>query len=277
MESIRMAANDPVFFLNHANVDRIWTMWQDTHPDIATLYDDPDSIPNPNFNTFGKSTWSFSDVAKLTSKGGCYRYSTTSKEGNEYISTPTEPQTQQQNQEDNSDLIPLQHFQRRALDDDVAGARNAGGSNARKNAIQQRLNANAKQLNNANAKQLNNANAKPQLNNANAKPQLNNANANTNRVQPKQGGNQAFSPSNLEKCGSASTKWSAMTTSANDAAVRELLRLSCKFIESGPDVNKGGAVTLESIQQTISSLPRYFASLKAGGAEYAQSGKRVRV
>jgi tyrosinase len=30
MESIRMAANDPMFFLNHANVDRIWALWQDT-------------------------------------------------------------------------------------------------------------------------------------------------------------------------------------------------------------------------------------------------------
>ena len=27
--------NDPVFFLHHANVDRIWSAWSQTHPDSA--------------------------------------------------------------------------------------------------------------------------------------------------------------------------------------------------------------------------------------------------
>jgi tyrosinase len=29
--------NDPVFFLNHCNVDRLWTAWQQKHPNIPYL------------------------------------------------------------------------------------------------------------------------------------------------------------------------------------------------------------------------------------------------
>jgi tyrosinase len=31
------APNDPVFFLHHANIDRIWARWQDTHPGLTYL------------------------------------------------------------------------------------------------------------------------------------------------------------------------------------------------------------------------------------------------
>ncbi len=32
MEPLDVTPNDPVFFLHHANVDRVWATWQLTHP-----------------------------------------------------------------------------------------------------------------------------------------------------------------------------------------------------------------------------------------------------
>jgi tyrosinase len=37
--SLSSSPNDPVFFLHHCNVDRIWAAWQETHPDAAYLPD----------------------------------------------------------------------------------------------------------------------------------------------------------------------------------------------------------------------------------------------
>jgi tyrosinase len=39
--------NDPVFYLHHANVDRIWTRWQDRYPDSAYLPAGPVADPWP--------------------------------------------------------------------------------------------------------------------------------------------------------------------------------------------------------------------------------------
>jgi tyrosinase len=39
--------NDPVFFLNHCNVDRIWAAWQERHPTLR--YRPPDSAPQELF------------------------------------------------------------------------------------------------------------------------------------------------------------------------------------------------------------------------------------
>jgi tyrosinase len=33
MEPLETSPNDPVFFLHHANVDRIWSQWEAHHPD----------------------------------------------------------------------------------------------------------------------------------------------------------------------------------------------------------------------------------------------------
>ncbi|KAI8928739.1 hypothetical protein BC831DRAFT_447211 [Entophlyctis helioformis] len=39
MAFIDMSTNDPIFMLHHANVDRIWQMWQQMHPEMAMTYD----------------------------------------------------------------------------------------------------------------------------------------------------------------------------------------------------------------------------------------------
>jgi tyrosinase len=33
MEPLETSPNDPVFFLHHANVDRLWAQWESSHPD----------------------------------------------------------------------------------------------------------------------------------------------------------------------------------------------------------------------------------------------------
>ena len=38
--------NDPVFFLNHCNVDRIWSQWQQMHP--GSTYQPQGQSPSPN-------------------------------------------------------------------------------------------------------------------------------------------------------------------------------------------------------------------------------------
>jgi tyrosinase len=37
--SLSSSPNDPVFFLHHCNVDRIWAAWQEKHPDAPYLPD----------------------------------------------------------------------------------------------------------------------------------------------------------------------------------------------------------------------------------------------
>jgi tyrosinase len=32
MSSVELSPNDPVFFLHHANVDRLWALWQERNP-----------------------------------------------------------------------------------------------------------------------------------------------------------------------------------------------------------------------------------------------------
>jgi tyrosinase len=44
MESVSVSVNDPVFFLHHCNVDRIWALWQRKHPKKLQY---PDFGPSP--------------------------------------------------------------------------------------------------------------------------------------------------------------------------------------------------------------------------------------
>ncbi|KAJ3048146.1 hypothetical protein HK097_010845 [Rhizophlyctis rosea] len=36
-----MSSNDPVFWLHHCNIDRLWAKWQATHPKVANTYSGP--------------------------------------------------------------------------------------------------------------------------------------------------------------------------------------------------------------------------------------------
>jgi tyrosinase len=52
MSDIRTSAADPLFWLHHANIDRIYTLWQTTHPD------NPDHIPNLSWPDTVMDPWS---------------------------------------------------------------------------------------------------------------------------------------------------------------------------------------------------------------------------
>ncbi|KAJ3191865.1 hypothetical protein HK101_007331 [Irineochytrium annulatum] len=50
---IDLSANDPLFFMLHANVDRYWTLWQELHPQNAAQYVGTAQLPpgsGPKFN-----------------------------------------------------------------------------------------------------------------------------------------------------------------------------------------------------------------------------------
>ena len=48
MLQVPIAPNDPVFYLNHANVDRLWAEWQFAHPKKADQYPADALLPAPN-------------------------------------------------------------------------------------------------------------------------------------------------------------------------------------------------------------------------------------
>lgn len=82
MCDINQSANDPIFFLHHANVDRIWWMWQQTYPSLASKYDAQGSTSK--FSTFGigyKDSMQFSQLwdTKGSKSDLCYVYSNKGK------------------------------------------------------------------------------------------------------------------------------------------------------------------------------------------------------
>lgn len=82
------AANDPVFWLHHCNVDRLWDVWQQANPEVANSYigtfsmegqapraasvDDPLSMSIDTVQAF-YGTHPVSDMFKITD--WCYSYS----------------------------------------------------------------------------------------------------------------------------------------------------------------------------------------------------------
>jgi hypothetical protein len=77
-----VSANDPIFFLHHANIDNIWARWQLTYPRLASQYNQRGSTGR--FSTFGvifdtdlpwSSLW---DTTGQLTPGNplCYSYAT---------------------------------------------------------------------------------------------------------------------------------------------------------------------------------------------------------
>jgi hypothetical protein len=71
MANVPTAAFDPIFYLHHANVDRLWASWQTSHP--GTLPPDEASFALQPFNRPFSTQWQTgSDVESTTTLG--YRY-----------------------------------------------------------------------------------------------------------------------------------------------------------------------------------------------------------
>jgi tyrosinase len=82
MGDVPMAPNDPVFWLHHANIDRLWAIWQTRHPDLADQYPpDPDiaaALPdNPNALRADQPMLPWDAVGKVwTDDGGSTLFTT---------------------------------------------------------------------------------------------------------------------------------------------------------------------------------------------------------
>jgi tyrosinase len=50
MNDVMIAPNDPVFFLHHCNIDRIWAQWQDKYPKSDSLYPTKEARQGHNLN-----------------------------------------------------------------------------------------------------------------------------------------------------------------------------------------------------------------------------------
>jgi tyrosinase len=64
MGSVPPAPNDPVFWLHHCNIDRIWALWQVRHPALATQYPTDAAIDNVKVNP-GPSGFTNPNALKL--------------------------------------------------------------------------------------------------------------------------------------------------------------------------------------------------------------------
>jgi hypothetical protein len=75
------SVNDPVFYLHHRNIDRIWKQWQDTNP-LANSYERASLISNQmsllsdvmSFQGLGKDMSVF-ELINTTSQNLCFTYS----------------------------------------------------------------------------------------------------------------------------------------------------------------------------------------------------------
>ncbi|KAL2912733.1 hypothetical protein HK105_207725 [Polyrhizophydium stewartii] len=91
MALIDMSANDPVFMLHHANIDRMWYIWQNMHLDVWADYggpnaDDSEATQDDRINLFGigptDRNWTVAQVLDtLASTPLCYTYLNTVRNG----------------------------------------------------------------------------------------------------------------------------------------------------------------------------------------------------
>lgn len=73
MSSVATAGFDPIFFLHHCNVDRIWWNWQQTHPSVAMPANEATHALDP-FNKPYTTAWQVGADVEDTDDLG-YRYS----------------------------------------------------------------------------------------------------------------------------------------------------------------------------------------------------------
>lgn len=69
MANVYTSPNDPVFFLHHANVDRIWAKWQQAHPNLSYLPEEPlEGVPGAGKHEtmpFGQTIESVLDMSAM--------------------------------------------------------------------------------------------------------------------------------------------------------------------------------------------------------------------
>ncbi|KAJ3140847.1 hypothetical protein HK101_003459, partial [Irineochytrium annulatum] len=75
MSFVPLSSNDPLFYLHHANIDRIWDLWQQTFPASAYSYPSNINALMPTWNISPRSIFKYGD------SGNCviYRQSTMSQ------------------------------------------------------------------------------------------------------------------------------------------------------------------------------------------------------
>ncbi|KAJ3032465.1 hypothetical protein HDV00_007513 [Rhizophlyctis rosea] len=81
-----LSSNDPIFWLHHCNIDRLWAKWQATHPSVAKTYGGP-RLPGGSGNDARDTddltysgflrTWKVKDT--YDTKALCYTYSNSVK------------------------------------------------------------------------------------------------------------------------------------------------------------------------------------------------------
>ena len=88
-----ISPTDPIFFLHHRNVDRLWWIWQNENPELALTYSrNSEEI----LNLFGYSqNMSVKDVLDTNSLEMCYTY-TNSVQGSEIVEGGNEKRSENQ-------------------------------------------------------------------------------------------------------------------------------------------------------------------------------------
>jgi tyrosinase len=73
---LNTSTNDPVFFNHHSQIDRLWSMWEDTH---GMVYEPTSGLPDGQnlndtmwpFNTIGDNT-TIADLLDISTLGYVY-------------------------------------------------------------------------------------------------------------------------------------------------------------------------------------------------------------
>jgi hypothetical protein len=68
--------NDPIFFLHHANVDRLWNRWQVLHPDLANTYNGGNAKPTDKLDPYPAIVSDVFDTKRM-----CFQYRHFDKNG----------------------------------------------------------------------------------------------------------------------------------------------------------------------------------------------------